>query len=416
MKKDHHQQRTSAGNRGETVRSDCFVEIALKRSGGIRLQLRSKVAAMYGDSIRDLITEMCDHFGLAHAHILVEDSGALPFTIAARFEAAVQRALPHLKNELLPRANAKKVHTTSKDRSRRSRLYLPGNEPKFFINAGLHQPDGIILDLEDSVAPGEKDAARLLVRNALRSVDFGGAERMVRINQSQRGLEDLPFIVPHHVQVILLPKCESAEQVREVENTVARLCAEHGRKPEIYFIPIIESALGVINAYDIASASKMNCALTIGLEDYTADLGVARTTEGRESLYARSVIVNAARAAGLQALDSVFSDVSDVAGLAVSVAEAKSLGFVGKGCIHPRQIQIVHQGFAPTPEEIAKAMQIVLAFEQAQQRGLGVVALGAKMIDAPVVKKAQHLIELALQNHQIKADWRHQRRSEETQA
>lgn len=408
MKTTPRRLRTSAGNRGETVRSDCFVDVALKRSGGIRVQLKSKVVTMYGDSIRDLITEMCGHFGIAHAHVLVEDSGALPFTIAARFETAVQRALPHLQGEFLPPANSQKVRATSKDRSRRSRLYLPGNEPKFFINAGLHQPDGLILDLEDSVAPGEKDAARLLVRNALRCVDFGGAERMVRINQSQRGLEDLPFIVPHHVHVILIPKCESAEHVREVENTVARLCAEHGIEPEIYFIPIIESALGVINAYAIASASQMNCALTIGLEDYTADLGVARTIEGRESLYARSVIVNAARAAGLQALDSVFSDVSDMAGLAASVAAAKALGFAGKGCIHPRQIQTIHQGFAPTPDEIAKARQIVLAFEQAQQKGLGVVALGAKMIDAPVVKRAQHLLELALQNHQIEVDWRNQ--------
>lgn len=416
MKKNPRRQRTSAGNRGETVRSDCFVEVALKRSGGIRVQLQSKVATMYGDSIRHLIAEMSDHFGLVHARVLVEDSGALPFAIAARFEAAVKRSLPHLRGEFLPSANPKKIHATSQDRSRRSRLYLPGNEPKFFINAGLHQPDGIILDLEDSVAPSEKDAARLLVRNALRSVDFGDAERTVRINQGQCGLDDLPFIVPYNVQAILLPKCESAQQVCEVENAVARLRAEHGIEPEIYFIPIIESALGVINAYDIASASKMNCALTIGLEDYTADLGVARTTEGRESLYARSAVVNAARAAGLQALDSVFSDVSDVAGLAASVAEAKSLGFVGKGCIHPRQIQIVHQGFAPTPEGITKARQIVLAFEQAQQKGLGVVALGAKMIDAPVVRRAQHLIELALRNHQIEADWRNQRRNEEAQA
>jgi len=399
-------KRANAGNRGEQVRSDCFIEIESKNSGGISVQLKSKVAAMYGDSIERLITEMCEYFSIRHARLFVEDSGALPFTIAARFEAAVKRARPNLQAEFLLPAATKNFSAASQDRSRRSRLYLPGNEPKFLINAGLHQPDGVILDLEDSVAPGEKDAARLLVRNALRRVDFYGAERMVRINRSPRGLEDLPFIVPHHVHTILLPKCESAQQVHEVENEVSRLRAEHNLVHDILFIPIIESALGVAQACEIACASDKNCALAIGLEDYAADLGVTRTTEGKESFYARSAIINAAKAAGLQALDSVFSDINDIEGLKASVAEAKSLGFEGKGCIHPRQIRVVHEAFAPAPDEIAGAVQIILAFEQAQQKGLGVIALDARMIDAPVIKRAHKIIALALRNNQIEADWR----------
>jgi citrate lyase subunit beta/citryl-CoA lyase len=361
---------------------------------------------MYGESIKELILDMSKFFGLKDAKILCEDYGALPFVMAARFELAVKRLSPQTKKEYLLPFNEKNLYSTKKDQLRRSRLYLPGNEPKFFVNAGLHSPDGIILDLEDSVAPTEKDAAQLLVRNALRSVDFYGAERMVRINQLPKGLDDLKFIIPHNVNVILVPKCESAEQIKQLEKEVDKLKKQHEVKKEIFFMPIIESALGVINAYEIASASKNNCALAIGLEDYTADIGTQRTNEGRESIFARQMLVNAAKAAGIQAIDTVFSDVADMEGLRQSVIEAKSLGFEGKGCIHPRQIQVVHEAFAPTEDEIEKAKKIVLAFEDAEKKGLGVVALGSKMIDPPVVKRAQRTINLALLNNQINKDWR----------
>ncbi|MEJ5262711.1 MAG: aldolase/citrate lyase family protein [Ignavibacterium sp.] len=400
--------RSSAGKRGDNIRSDCYIEIQLKQSGGIKLVLKSKVDVMYGESIRKLIFEMCDFFNLKDAKIVCEDYGALPFVIAARFELAVKRLFPVTKKEFLLPIIKQNNYTSSKDRLRRTRLYLPGNEPKFFINAGLHSPDGIILDLEDSVAPTEKDAAQLLVRNALRSVDFYGAERMVRINQLPKGLNDLQFIVPHNIHVILIPKCESAEQVLAVEKEVEKLRKKFNIKNEIYFMPIIESALGVIKAYEIASASKNNCALAIGLEDYTADIGTQRTNEGRESIFARQMLVNAARAAGIQPIDTVFSDVADMEGLRQSVLEAKALGFEGKGCIHPRQIPVVHQAFAPTAEEIEKAKKIVLAFEEAEKKGLGVVALGSKMIDPPVVKRAQKTIDLAILNNLLDKNWRKQ--------
>ncbi|GIK21180.1 MAG: hypothetical protein BroJett005_05940 [Ignavibacteriota bacterium] len=383
-----------SGKRGDSVRSDCYFEIELKSSGGIKLDIKSKVQSMYGESIKEMILDMSKFFGLKDAKILCEDSGALPFVMAARFELAVKRLFPDNKKEYLLPFNKKNLYSTKKDQLRRSRLYLPGNEPKFFVNAGLHSPDGIILDLEDSVAPTEKDAAQLLVRNALRSVDFYNAERMVRINQLPKGLDDLKYIIPHNVNLILVPKCESAEQIQQLEKEVEKLRKQHKVQNPIYFMPIIESALGVIKAFEIASASTNNCALAIGLEDYTADIGTQRTNEGRESIFARQMLINAAKAAGIQAIDTVFSDVSDMEALRQSVLEAKSLGFEGKGCIHPRQIQVVHEAFAPTAEEIEKAKKIVHAFEEAEKKGLGVVSLGSKMIDPPVVKRAQRILSL----------------------
>jgi citrate lyase subunit beta / citryl-CoA lyase len=388
-------QKASAGQRGAKVRSDCYIEIELKNSGGIDLNFSSKVASMYGDSIKEQIITMCSFFEIKDAAITIEDNGALPFVIAARFEAALRRINPEFEKEYLLPFNKKNLYATAKDKLRRSRLYLPGNEPKFFTNAGLHQPDGVILDLEDSVAPSEKDTASLIVRNALRTVDFYGAERMVRINQLPKGIDDLKYIVPHNVNVILIPKCESADQVRQVEEEVNRLKVLHKVKNEIYFMPILESAMGILKALDIAAASEKTCALAIGLEDYTADIGTQRTLEGKESLFARAMLINAAKAAGIQAIDTVFSDVNDMEGLRQSVEEAKSLGFEGKGCIHPRQIPVIHQAFAPTPEEIDKAQKIVAAFEDAQKKGLGVVSLGSKMIDAPVVKRAVRVVKLS---------------------
>lgn len=398
--------KSSAGKRGDKVRSDCYFEIELKNSGGISLNVKSKVEVMYGDSIRTLITDMCVFFGIQNADILMEDSGALPFMIAARFELAVRRLFPDVQKEYLLPMNQKNLYTTGKDTLRRSRLYLPGNEPKFFLNAGLHGPDGIILDLEDSVAPTEKDAAQLMVRNALRTVDFYSTERMVRINQLPKGLDDLKFIVPHNVNVILIPKCESGEQIKDVEKEVLRLKDVYKIKADIFFMPIIESAKGVINAFEIASASQYNCSLAIGLEDYTADIGTQRTNEGKESYFARTMLVNAAKAAGIQAIDTVFSDVNDMEALRQSVIEAKALGFEGKGCIHPRQVKVVHEALAPTKEEIEKAKKIVLAFEEAEKLGIGVVSIGSKMIDAPVVKRAQKTIHQAILNKLLIENWK----------
>ena len=388
--------RGEAGRRGGDVRSDLFVSVEVGESGGIELELTSKVGALYGTSIRESVEAAARGLGVDHARILVEDQGALPFVISARVETAFRRAGVE-SGDGRPKATVEPGPGTARERLRRSRLYLPGNESKFMINAGLHRPDGVILDLEDSVHPSEKDGARLLVRNALRTVGFGDAERMVRINQLPLGRADLDAVVPECPDLILIPKVESADQVREVEDRVRQIQAESGTERTIWLMPIVESALGVENAFAIASAAESIAALTIGLEDYTADLGVRKTVEGDESLYARMRIVNAAHAAGVQAIDSVFGDVGDMDGLRAWGARSRGMGFEGMGCIHPRQIQPIHQAFAPSEAEIEKATRIVEAFQDAEARGLGVVSLGSKMIDRPVVLRALRLMESARQ-------------------
>jgi citrate lyase subunit beta/citryl-CoA lyase len=394
-----------AGNKGADIRSDCLVTLELRDSGGLKVELTSKVETMYGNAIVELCRKILRFFDIENAHVQIEDSGALDFVLAARIEAVVKQCIETNKEYLLEIIPENQYHT-EKDRYRRSRLYLPGNTPKFMINAGIHKPDGIILDLEDSVAPSKKDEARLLVRNALCQVDFYGAERMVRINQIPKGLDDLDYVVPHNVNLILIPKCETADQIHQVVERITKISHEKNIDSPVYLMPIIESALGVVNTYQIASASEHVVALAIGLEDYTADLGTQRTKEGCETFFARSQIVNAARAAGIQPIDSVFSDVSDMEALREVVLESKSLGFDGMGCIHPRQIQVIHEAFAPTTKEIEKAQKIVNAFHEAAEQGLGVVSLGSKMIDPPVVKRAQRTIDLAINAGKISKNWR----------
>ncbi len=392
------------GNKGKGIRSDCFVTIELTETGGIELELISKVQSMYGESNRKLISEILSFFGVDNAKVLIEDSGALPLVLAARMEAAIRLLKTTDKEFLLPML-PENEYSTVRDRNRFSRLYLPGNTPSLAINAGIHKPDGIILDLEDAVAPAKKYEASFLVRNSLRSIDFYGAERMVRINQVPRGLDDLDFIVPHHVNLILLPKCESAEQVNSVNERIALIRKRTGAKQPIWIMPIIESALGVLKSLEIAQSENV-VAMAIGLEDYTADLGTRRTMEGTESFFARSMVVNACKAAGIQAIDSVFSDVADMEGLKQNVIRSKALGFDGMGCIHPRQIRVIHDNYAPDTEEIEKAKKIVNAFIIASEKGLGVVSLGTKMIDPPVVKRAQKVIDLAITMNKLSADWR----------
>jgi citrate lyase subunit beta/citryl-CoA lyase len=387
--------RGAAGPQGDDVRSDLHVVVEFSDAGGVQFELDSRVAGLYGDSIRETAEQVLNALGVANARVTIDDMGGLPFVIAARVEAAARRAGAEGKGDPRPQRMVTRDGPTARDRLRRSRLYLPGNQPKLMVNAGLHRPDGVILDLEDSVHPDEKDTARWVVRNALRCVDFMGAERMVRINQLPLGFEDLKAIVPEGPDLILIPKVEHAEQVAEVDERIRGIRSQDGDGHSIWLMPILESALGVENAFEIAQAAETVVALTIGLEDYTADLGVPKTQDGEESAWARRRLVNAARAAGLQAIDSVYGDVGNVTGLLEWAHRSRALGFEGMGCIHPRQIEPIHQAFAPTQDEIEKAQKIVAAFEEAQSKGLGVVRLGTKMIDPPVVLRAHRLVQNA---------------------
>jgi len=398
-------EKANIGNKGTGIRSDCFVSLALTASDGVEIDLSSKVKVLYGRRILQQARDILSFYSVTNAKLDIEDTGALPFVMAARLEAAVKQVSETEKEFLLPML-PQNQYTTARDRRRFSRLYLPGNNPMLMINAGIHRPDGIILDLEDAVAPEKKFEARFIVRNALRNCDFYGAERMVRINQIPKGLDDLSFIVPHNVNLILLPKCEHAEQIHQVNEEIARLQSLHNLKGEIWLMPIIESTLGVENAFSICTAAKNVVAAAIGLEDFTADLGTRRTQEGQESFYARTRLVNACKAAGIQAIDSVYSDVSNQEGLRENVKNSKALGFDGMGCIHPRQIAVINEGFGPDCVEIEKARKIVIAFDEATANGLGVVALGSKMIDPPVVKRAVHTIEMAVNMGLLPKTWK----------
>ncbi len=395
----------SVGNKGPKIKSDCAVTFELRSSGGREIKVLSKVESMFGDDIRKFVNDVLDFFNIDHCYLLLEDTGALPYVIAARLEAAIKKVVNTESCFLLPQIEENNS-ITIKEKRRFSRLYLPGNSPALFINAGIHHPDGIILDLEDAVAPEKKYEARFVVRNALRSVRFYGAERMVRINQIPMGLDDLDFVIPHGVNLILVPKCESAQQIQLVNERIQAIKAKSNSSNPIWLMPIIESALGVLNAYSICTAAENVAAVAIGLEDFTADLGVKRTNEGTESLFARSMIVLAAKAAGIQAIDSVFSDIDDMEAMKNNVLASKAMGFNGMGIIHPRQIKVVHEFFGPDAAEIEKAKKIVLAFDDATAKGLGVVSLGSKMIDPPVVKRALQTIELAIDMKKLETNWK----------
>jgi len=387
-------RRGEAGRAGGNVRSDLRVIFEERGCGGIEIELQSRVALYYGEQIRQQAREVLRGLGVEHGRLEIVDEGALPFVIAARIEAALRRAGLGQSKAVLPEAFPLPP-PSPRDRLRRSRLYLPGNEPKYFINAGLHAPDAIILDLEDSVHHAEKDVARLLVRDALRAVDFGTSERMVRINQLPLGLADLEEIVPQAPDLILIPKAESAAQVSDVVGAIESIARGPGISRPIWLMPILESALGIENAFAIATASDRIAGITIGLEDYTADLGVVKTAAGTESLYARRRVVNGAHAAHVQAIDSVYSDVADPEGLLRWGEASRAMGFEGMGCLHPIQIETIHRAFAPTASELERALAIVAAYEEAQAQGLAVVSLGSKMVDPPVVQRALKLVKRA---------------------
>ena len=393
------------GNKGKGVRSDCYVSLELTSEGGLLIDLKSKVEALYGKSIRTLIKDVLTFFEIENARISVEDSGALPYVLTARLEAAV-KMLKDTTKEYLLELIPQNMYQTPKDKRRFSRLYLPGNTPSLMVNAGIHCPDGIILDLEDAVAPTKKAEARFVVRNALLQCNFYGAERMVRINQIPAGLQDLKYVIPNNVNLLLIPKCESADQIHQVNKGIIEIQKSLDISGDVWMMPIIESALGVEKAFEIATAANNVVAMAVGLEDYTADLGTRRTEEGQESFYARSRVVNACKAAGIQAIDSVYSDVANMEGLKQNVLRSKGLGFDGMGCIHPRQIAVINNTFAPDAAAIEKAKKIVIAFDEATEKGLGVVSLGSKMIDPPVVKRAVRTIDMAVDMGIISKTWK----------
>ena len=277
-------------------------------------------------------------------------------------------------------------------------MFVPGNNPGMMADAHIYGPDSIMLDLEDSVTLAEKDAARLLVYHALQSVDYGNTEMVVRINplSTPFGRKDIEAVVRAGVQVIRMPKTETADEVREVEAEILRVEQRLGCVGRTQIMAAIESALGVVNAYDIATASSRMMGIALGAEDYCANLKTQRTPSGNELQLARQTIVVAARAAGIDALDTVYSNLNDMDTFRAEVEYIKSLGFDGKSIINPRQIEVVNEVFAPKEKDIAKARTILAAIKEAEERGSGVVSVNGKMVDKPVVIRAQRTIDLAI--------------------
>lgn len=285
-------------------------------------------------------------------------------------------------------------------------MFVPGNNPAMMQDAYIYGPDSIMLDLEDSVSMAEKDTARLLVYNALKTIDYGDTEMVVRINplNTPYGKKDIEAVVKAGVHVIRMPKTETSEEVVEVEREIERVEKELGCVGRTQIMAAIESALGVVNAYAIATASKRMMGIALGAEDYCANLKTQRSKDGAELALARETIVVAARAAGIDALDTVYSNLNDMETFRREVEFIKTLGFDGKSIINPRQIEVVNEVFTPKQKDIDKALAIIAAIKEAEKKGSGVIALNGKMIDKPVVTRAQRTVELAIASGVLKEE------------
>lgn len=277
-------------------------------------------------------------------------------------------------------------------------LYIPGNNPAMIQQGGVYGADSILLDLEDAVALNQKDAARTLVRNMIKVIDFYDSEVCVRVNHLSTpfGLADLEAIVPLQPSAIRYPKTESPEEVANLLQIIEKIEDQHGLPHnKMTLHAMIETAMGVQNVFNIASQFDRVDAITIGGQDLTADMNIVYTPDGAGIDFARKRIVMAAKASHIDVIDTVFPDVNDEEGLRRETEYAKKIGFTGKAVINPRQIEIIHEVFTPSEEEIRKAYRIVKEFKINSAAGIGVFAIDGKMIDAPVVTRAEYILRLA---------------------
>ena len=283
-------------------------------------------------------------------------------------------------------------------RKRRTMLYIPGNNPAMLQQGGIYGADSLLLDLEDAVALNQKDAARILIKNIVKKIDFYDAEVCVRVNHLSTpfGMEDLEAIVPLQIDAIRFPKTETIEELAKLLQIIEDIEKKHGiTNSKMTIHAMIETALGVQNVFEIAKFSKRVDAITIGGQDLTADMNIHNTKDGSGIDLARKMLVMAAKANNIDAIDTVFVDVNDEAGLRAETEYARKIGFSGKAVINPRQIDVIHDVYTPTESEIRKAYRIVKEFNKKKAEGIGVFAIDGKMIDAPVVARAKHVLDLA---------------------
>ena len=279
----------------------------------------------------------------------------------------------------------------------RTLLFMPGNNPGMLASAGALGQDMVIFDLEDAVAQTEKDAARVLVRHALRYARPEGMEVIVRINDLGTTFwrEDLIACVAGEADYIMLPKCTVPEDLTAIANAMEDAAAKHGGRMPKGLLVIIESPLGMENVFAIASGHPLLKGMLLGAEDLTADLGAKRTPKGDEVLFARSRLLMACKAAGVKAIDCPFPFVNDIAGLATDAAFAAQLGFDGKAVISPHHVHIVNTAFSPSEEQLQWAERVMAAAERAKKEGKGAVSLNGMMIDLPVIKRAENILARA---------------------
>jgi len=280
---------------------------------------------------------------------------------------------------------------------RRSMLFVPGSNTAMVCNAFIYKPDTVMFDLEDSVALSEKDSARLMVFHALNHFVYKDVETAVRVNplDSPYGLLDLEAVVRAGVDIVRLPKTDTVDDVLEMQAAIEKIENEIGRTKKTKLLAAIESALGVVSAVDIARCSDRLMGIALGAEDFVRDLHTQRTKQGAELMAARSQILLAARAAKIHAFDSIFSDVKDKEGFLAEVNYIKGLGFDGKSLVNPNQISTLHEAFAPSIEDVDWAIEVTEAAKEVQEQGLGVVSLDGRMVDAPIIARAQWTLELA---------------------
>ncbi len=380
---------------GSANKGDCIVRVT--QAGNLAISIETANENLFSSGVRAVIEETTSTLNVSKVSVSLEDHGALDYVIRSRVEAAVRLLL----SDLPPWRTETRRARSMRDRLRRTRLYAPGNNPRLLTGIELHGADCVLLDLEDSVPLAEKFAARVLVKHLLAAVDF--PEVWVRINPlSTYGRDDLVEVMPASPNGICLPKAESASDVMDLVDEVARLEEENEIDVGSTFImPIIETGKGVLHAEEIASADERVVIIAFGAEDYTRDVGARRTRDAL--LYPRARIVAACAAAGIQASDTVYADVNDEEGLIAETEHIRDLGFVSKGAINPRQIEPIHSVFRPTEEEIEMAKKVIAAAQEAEKKGIGAVALGGKMIDRPVLERAVRTIALA---DQLKGGWR----------
>lgn len=280
---------------------------------------------------------------------------------------------------------------------RRTMLFMPGNNPGMLQNAGILGADSIILDLEDAVSILEKDSARVLVREAIKNIDYSNVEVVVRVNplDNEFGPLDVDMIGRAKPDALMVPKADE-EEIKTIDEMLSRIEKEEGfEENSIKIMPIVETAFGLENVYNIIKASKRVAAVLLGGEDLTTDLGIKRTKEGEEIFYARNKVATACKALKVDAIDTPFTDTNDYEGLNRDTSKAKSLGMTGKAAINPRQIDSIHSVFAPTEAELKHALRIIDAMEEAKKEGKGVFSIDGKMVDAPIINRALNTVDLA---------------------